>query len=134
VCLFIVHVGSDTSPLSFGIFLPLPLLQNFPLLVARHVLPLLVALQVPPLLPSPAGLFIYSSVRDYPPPLFGTQGTLPSLLCVFFIAVIIQFVFFSVFPGWGLVCPGGYADLAQGCLWEYHEPLSSPGGLLLSRW
>jgi hypothetical protein len=22
----------------------------------------------------------------------------------------------SFFPGWGLVCPGGYADLAQGCL------------------
>jgi hypothetical protein len=26
---------------------------------------------------------------------------------------------FSYFPKWGLVCPGGYADLAQGCLWEY---------------
>jgi hypothetical protein len=26
---------------------------------------------------------------------------------------------FSYFPGWGSVCPGGYADLAQGCLWEY---------------
>jgi hypothetical protein len=23
---------------------------------------------------------------------------------------------FSFFPGWRLVCPGGYADLAQGCL------------------
>jgi hypothetical protein len=29
---------------------------------------------------------------------------------------IIQFVFFSFFPGWGSVCPGGYADLSQGCL------------------
>jgi hypothetical protein len=37
---------------------------------------------------------------------------------------------FSFFPGWGSVCPGGYADLAQGCLWEYHIPLSSPCGLL----
>jgi hypothetical protein len=26
---------------------------------------------------------------------------------------------FSFFHGWGLVHPGGYADLAQGCLWEY---------------
>jgi hypothetical protein len=26
---------------------------------------------------------------------------------------------FSFFPGWGLVCPGGYADVAQDCLWEY---------------
>jgi hypothetical protein len=25
-----------------------------------------------------------------------------------------------------LVCPGGYADVAQGCLWEYHMLLSSP--------
>jgi hypothetical protein len=24
------------------------------------------------------------------------------------------------------VCPGGYADLAQGCLWKYHVPRSSP--------
>jgi hypothetical protein len=41
--------------------------------------------------------------------------------------LIIQF-FFSFFPGWGSVCPGGYADLAQGCLWEYHVLLSSPCG------
>jgi hypothetical protein len=33
---------------------------------------------------------------------------------------------FSFFPGWELVCPGGYAVLAQGCLWKYHVPLSSP--------
>jgi hypothetical protein len=30
---------------------------------------------------------------------------------------------FFFFPGWRLVCPGGYAG--QGCLWEYHVPLSS---------
>jgi hypothetical protein len=29
-------------------------------------------------------------------------------------------VSFSFFPGWRSVCPGGSADLAQGCLWEYH--------------
>jgi hypothetical protein len=33
---------------------------------------------------------------------------------------------FSFFPGWRSVCPGGYAALAQGCLWEYRVPLSSP--------
>jgi hypothetical protein len=33
---------------------------------------------------------------------------------------------FSFFPGWRSVCPGGYAALAQGCLWEYRIPLSSP--------
>jgi hypothetical protein len=47
---------------------------------------------------------------------------------------IIQFVYFSFFPGWGLVCPWGYADLAQVCLWEYHMPLSSPDGLHLPKW
>jgi hypothetical protein len=26
---------------------------------------------------------------------------------------------FSFFPGWRLVCPAGYAALAQACLWEY---------------
>jgi hypothetical protein len=35
---------------------------------------------------------------------------------------------FSFFPGWEFVCPGGYADLAQGCLWEYRVPLSLPCG------
>jgi hypothetical protein len=45
-------VGSGSSPLSCGVFLPLPLLQAFPLLIAGHVLPLL---------PSLAILFVYSS-------------------------------------------------------------------------
>jgi hypothetical protein len=30
-------------------------------------------------------------------------------------------VYYSVFfAGWGSVCPGGYAGLSQGWLWEYH--------------
>jgi hypothetical protein len=107
-------------PLSCGVFLPPPLLQAFPLLVAGWVLPLL---------PSPASLFIYSS------PHFDAQGAPPSLLCVFFIVVVYYSVwFFLCFLWWGSVCPGGYAELAQGCLWEYSVPLSSPGGLLLSSW
>jgi hypothetical protein len=60
-----------------------------------------------------------------PPPLFGAQGAPPSLLCVFFVVI----AYYSVslfFSGWGSVCPGGYADLAQGCLWKYCIPLSSP--------
>jgi hypothetical protein len=31
---------------------------------------------------------------------------------------------FSFFSGWGSVCPGGYADLAQDCMWEYHVLLT----------
>jgi hypothetical protein len=42
--------------------------------------------------------------------------------------LLLIFQFFSFFPGWGSVCPGGYADLAQGCLWEYRMPLSSHCG------
>jgi hypothetical protein len=60
------------------------------------------------------------------PPLFGAQGTLPSLLCAFFVVIAYYSVFFSFFLGWRSVSPGGYADLAQGCLWEYCVLLSSP--------
>jgi hypothetical protein len=68
---------------------------------------------------------------DCPSPLFDIQGALSSLLHVFFVVVTYYSVFFSFFPGWESVCPGGYADLAQGCLREYHVPLSSPCGLHL---
>jgi hypothetical protein len=80
-----------------------------------------------PLLPSPAGLWEIS-----PPSLFCAQGAPPSLLRVFFVVI----AYYSVslfFPGWGSVCPGGYADLAQDCLWEYHVPLSSLCGPRLPR-
>jgi hypothetical protein len=50
---------------------------------------------VPPLLPSPAGLLWGIS----PPPLFGTQSTLLSLLRVFFVVIVYYSVFFSFFPG-----------------------------------
>jgi hypothetical protein len=44
-----------------------------------------------------------------PPPLSGAQGTPPSLLCVFYFsaACLLFSLFFSFFPGWGSVCPGG---------------------------
>jgi hypothetical protein len=71
-------------------------------------------------------------VRDFPSPSFGTQGALTSLLCLF-CCYCLLFSFFSFFPGWGSVCPGGYADLAQGCLWEYCVPLSSPCGPCLPK-
>jgi hypothetical protein len=57
-----------------------------------------------------------------------------SFVFFFFSAACLLFslVFFSLFSlGGGSVCPGGYADLTQGCLWEYCMPFSSPGGLLL---
>jgi hypothetical protein len=116
--LFTAHVGGGSSPLSCGVFLPPPLSQAFSLLVAWH----------PPgshwSLSSQAR-FVYSSGKDslrasselrVPHPIYHV-----SLL---FLLLITQFLFFS--PGWGLVCPGGYAALVQGCLWKYCVPLSSP--------
>jgi hypothetical protein len=113
-CLFTVHVVSGPPSVSCGGFLPPPLLQAFLLLVAGHV---------PLFLPSPASLFIYSSLRDCPSiplqhsvhlALFAT-----SLFCCYCL-----FFSFSFFPGWGSVFPGGYAYLGQGCLWEIHVPLT----------
>jgi hypothetical protein len=48
---------------------------------------------VPQLLPSPACLW-----GNSPPPLFGTQGAPPSLLCVFF--VVIAYYSVSLFFPW----------------------------------
>jgi hypothetical protein len=79
-------------------------------------------------------LFIYSSLRDCPfPPRLSGCPTLFAMCLFWFFHLLVYYsvCFFSVFPGWESVCPGGYADLAHVCLWEYHMPLSSPGGLLL---
>jgi hypothetical protein len=92
---------------------------------------------VPLLLPSLAGLFIYSSPEIFPLPHSpGLRAPCPLCYVSFFSAAcLLLFVFFSLFfpPEWGSVCPGGYADLAQCCLWEYHMPLSSSGGLHLHK-
>jgi hypothetical protein len=88
-CLFTLHMGSGSSPLSCGVFLSPPLLQAFLLLVAGWV---------PLLLPSLARLFIYSYLRDFPssplqcswhPALFG--------MCLFYCYCLL-FSFFFVFP------------------------------------
>jgi hypothetical protein len=89
-CLFTVHVGSGPSPPLLWSFLPPPLLQAFPLLVAGQVLPLL---------PSLIGLFIYSSMGDCPSPTLQCQATPPSLLCVFFVVVYYSVSLFSLGGG-----------------------------------
>jgi hypothetical protein len=97
---------------------PTTTFTSFPLLVAGCVLPLL---------PSPSWLVYLQFWEGFPSPPFGVQGAPPSLLHVFI--VLIAYYSVSLFsPGWGSVCPGGYADLVQGCLWEYCAPLSSPCG------
>jgi hypothetical protein len=69
-----------------------------------------------------------------PPPLWRSGHPTLFAMCLF-CCCLFSLGFFSLFfPGWGSVCPGGYSDLSQGCLWEYHVLLISPGGLLLSSW
>jgi hypothetical protein len=114
-----VHVGGGTSPLSCGVFLLLPLSQAFPLLVAGHV-PLL-----PPEFYSKAWLVYLQFWEGFPSPPFWSS-VCPTLfaMCLYFSYCLL--LSFSFFPDWGFVCPRGYADLAQGCLWKYHILLSSP--------
>jgi hypothetical protein len=83
------EVGLPHSP-------PTATFTSFPLLVAGRVL----------LLPSPAGLFVYSSGRDSPPPILGAQGAPPSLLPVFFVVVAYYSVFFLFSLGGGLSVQG----------------------------
>jgi hypothetical protein len=73
-------------------------------------------------------LFQLACCEGFPLLPFGAQGAPPSLLCVFFVVIVYYSVVFLFCPGWGSVCPGGYAVLAQDCLWEYRMPLSSPCG------
>jgi hypothetical protein len=81
-----------------------------------------------PLLPSPAGLLW--GISPLPP----SALRAPCPLCYMsFLLLLLIIHFFFFFPCWGLVCPGGYADLAQGCLWEYHMLLSSPCDLHLPK-
>jgi hypothetical protein len=81
-----------------------------------------------PLLPSPASLFIHSLSEVAPPPLSRAQGTLPSLLNVFFPQL---FVYCSdwFFPLFSL----GGGQSVQGIMLVYRVLLSTPGGLGLPK-
>jgi hypothetical protein len=73
-------------------------------------------------IPALSGQLVYLQFqwRSALSPLSRAQGAPPSLLPVFFFQLLvfyfISFLFFlfSFVPGWGSVCPGGYADLSQG--------------------
>jgi hypothetical protein len=69
-------------------------------------------------LSNPPGLFIYSPRKDSLPPIFGAQCAPPSSPRVF-IVFSACYSFCLFLPGWRSVCPGGYAALAQACLWEF---------------
>jgi hypothetical protein len=108
-CLFTAHVGSRSSPLSCGVFLPLQLSQAFPLLVAGRTPPL-------PL----AQLFYLQFQEGFPSPNLRHSGC-PTVFPMNLYCSYCLLLSFSFFPRWRSVCPGDYTALAQGCLWEYHS-------------
>jgi hypothetical protein len=71
-------------------------------------------------------------VRDFTSPALRHSGC-PTFFATCLLCCYCLSFSFSFFPGWGSVCPGGYAGLVQGCLWEYCVPLSSPCGLHLPK-
>jgi hypothetical protein len=103
-CLFTVHVGSGSS------------------LLHSHKLPcswLLGVSRSHQRLSGLPGLFIYSPRKDSLPPIFSAQGPPPSFQRVLTDLIAYYSVSLFFFPGWRSVCPGGYAALAQPCLWGY---------------
>jgi hypothetical protein len=111
-CLFTAHMGSGSSLLSCGVFLPLPLSQAFPLLVAGCAPPLLLE-------PLRSAQLVYLLFREgFPSPNL-RRLVHPKLFSACLYCSYCLLLSFSFFPEWRSVCPGGYADLAQACLWEY---------------
>jgi hypothetical protein len=77
------------------------------------------------ILSSQAGLVYLQLQKGFPSPTLRSSGC-PTLFATCLYCCYCLLLNFSFFPSWGAVCPGGYADLAQGCLWKYHVLLSSP--------
>jgi hypothetical protein len=81
--------------------------------------------------PAPAGASLarpnYLHFQEgFPSPPLWSSGH-PTLFAMCLYCSYCLLLSFSFFPRWGSVCLGGYADLAQGCLWKYHVLLSSAG-------
>jgi hypothetical protein len=115
-CLFTAHVGSGSpaSPVEFSSLCHSHKLSRLWLLGPCHC--------SRPLRPGLACLF--TVLQGIPlPPSSELRGPHLFAMCLYCYCLLLSF---SFLPGWGPVCPGGYADLAQGCLWEYCIPLSLP--------
>jgi hypothetical protein len=67
-------------------------------------------------------------VRDFPFPPLQHSGHPALFAACLFCCCCLLFSFFFFFPWVGVGLSRGYANLAQGCLWEYCILLSSPCG------
>jgi hypothetical protein len=105
-CLFTVHMGSGSFP---------PLLWSFPPTAAFTSFPApdCWACAAAPTFSGPACLFTFP--RGIPLLPLWSSGC-PTLFAICLYCSYCLLLSISFFPGWGPVCPGGYADLAQGCL------------------
>jgi hypothetical protein len=85
-CVYLLFTWEVTLPsLSCWVFLPLPLLQAFPLQGCWAGVAI----------PAFSGQLVYLQFCEgLPLPAFSTQITLPSLLCVFFVVVVVYSVWF----------------------------------------
>jgi hypothetical protein len=75
-------------------------------------------LQPEPLLPT---WLVYLQSREGFPFRNLQHSGLPTLFPTCLYCSYCLLLSFSFFPGWRLVCPGGYAALAQAYLWEYRD-------------
>jgi hypothetical protein len=83
--------------------------------------------------PAFSGRLVYLQFCEGFPLLSSWHSGCPALFAMsFLLLLLIIQVFFSFFPWVGVSLSRGLCYLAQCCLWEYHVPLSSPGGLRLS--
>jgi hypothetical protein len=98
-------VRSGSSLLSCGVFLLLPHSQAFPLLVAGRTPPF----QPEPL--RPTWLVYLQSWEGFPSPNL-RHSVHPTLFPTCLYCSYCLLFSFSFFPGWRLVCAGGYAALA----------------------
>jgi hypothetical protein len=85
--------------------------------------------------PAFSGPLVYLQFCEgFPFPPLWCSGCPALFAACLFCCYCLLFSFFFFFPGWESVCPGGYSDLTQGCLWEYHMLLCSLCDLHLPKW
>jgi uncharacterized membrane protein YqaE (UPF0057 family) len=124
-CVFTVHMGSDPSSLSCGVFLPPPLLQVF----------LLQGCWAGAANPAFSGQLVYLQFSEQLPLLPSSALWAPCPLCYvsFLLLLFIQFGFFLFFPWMGVSLSRGLCWSDPGLSVGVCVPLSSPGGLHLPK-